>query len=91
METIAKYQHLVESDWGDDPCILGVIYFIEHRGSYDRYSAPSDLDYFGYTEVEFCVLRPDLSVWPEAEAELAKNKRLRDYFEETILNELGEN
>ena len=91
METIAKYQCLIKSEWDEQPCWLGVLYFLEHRGSYDRWAASTGADYFGYTEVEFCVLRPDLSVWPEAEAELAKNKRLRDYFEETILNELGEN
>lgn len=91
METVTKYQHLIESEWDEEPCFLGVLYFVEHRGSYDRYSAPSDLDYFGHTEIDFCVLRPDLSVWKEAEAELSRNKRLRDYFEETILNELGEN
>lgn len=88
METITKYQHLIESEWGEEPCFLGVLYFAQHRGSYDRYSAPSDLDYFGYTEVTFEVLRPDLTVWREAEAELSKNRRLREYYENEIIDEL---
>lgn len=90
METMTRYQALVPSEWDEEPCFLGVLYFVEHRGSYDRYGASSDLDYYGYTEIDFCVLRPDLSVWKEAEAELSRNKRLRNYFEETILDELGE-
>lgn len=88
METITKYKYLIESEWGEEPCFLGVLYFAQYRGSYGRYSAPSDLDYSGYAEVTFEVLRPDLTVWREAEAELSKNRRLREYYENEIIDEL---
>lgn len=35
------------------PCKIEVTHFICNKGSLNRYSAASDLDYYGYTEVEF--------------------------------------
>lgn len=37
------------------PCLIGVIEYSEIKGSHS-YNAPSDMDYYGYTEVEFEVL-----------------------------------
>ena len=39
----------------------------------------------------FEVLKPDLTVWREAEEELRKNKRLRQYYENEIIDQLEEN
>lgn len=88
---ITKYQHLIESEWGEDPCYLGVIYFAQHRGSYSRWETSTSWDYFGYFEVTFRVLRPDLTVWREAEEGLRKNRRLREYYENEIIDQLEDN
>lgn len=37
------------------PCIIRVDYFHHQPGSFS-YNAPSDLDYHGYTEIEFAIL-----------------------------------
>ena len=37
------------------PCLIGVIDFISVEGS-GRYDAPSDVDYYGYTECDFDIL-----------------------------------
>lgn len=87
-QPIAKYQHLIESEWDEQPCWLGVLYFAQHRGSYSRWETSTGADYFGYTEIAFCVLRPDLTVWREAEEELRKNRRLREYYENEIIDQL---
>jgi hypothetical protein len=91
METIKKYQYLIESEWDEQFCWLGVLYFAEHRGSYSHWETSTGADYFGYFEVTFEVLKPDLTVWREAEDELRKNKRLRQYYENEIIDQLEEN
>jgi hypothetical protein len=88
METMTKYQALIESEWDEEPCFLGVLYFAEHRGSYSRWATSTGLEYFGYFEVTFEVLRPDMTVWREAEEELRWNKRLREYYENEIIDQL---
>ena len=37
------------------PCIINVTYYHHCKGS-QSYNAPSDLDYYGFTEIEFDVL-----------------------------------
>lgn len=91
LEPLQKYQHLIESEWDEEPCFLGVLYFAQHRGTYSRWAASTGADYFGYCEVTFHVLRPDLTVWREAEDELLRNKRLREYYENEIIDQLEEN
>lgn len=88
LEPLQKYQHLIESEWGEEPCWLGVLYFAQHRGSYSRWETSTGADYFGYFEVTFHVLRPDLTVWREAEDELFRNRRLREYYENEIIDQL---
>lgn len=87
-EPVTKYQALIESEWGEDPCFLGVVYFAQHRGSYSRWETSTGADYFGYFEVTFRVLRPDMTVWREAEEELRRNPRLREYYENEIIDQL---
>jgi hypothetical protein len=45
----------IESRVAGIPCIIGVTSFENVMGSH-RYSAASDMDYYGYTECEFEVL-----------------------------------
>lgn len=87
-EPVTKYQALIESELGEDPCFLGVVYFAQHRGSYSRWETSTGADYFGYFEVTFRVLRPDMTVWREAEEELRRNPRLREYYENEIIDQL---
>lgn len=56
------------------PCLIGVTEFNRTSGSYS-YNAPSDHDYYGYTEVEFDVLdrRGRPAAW--LERKLDKNER----------------
>lgn len=46
------------------PCIIGVTEYSSASGSYD-YNAPSDVDYYGYTESEWevCDRRGRLAPW----------------------------
>lgn len=45
----------IESRVAGIPCMIGVVSFDSVRGSYS-YNAPSDMDYYGYTESEWDVL-----------------------------------
>ncbi len=45
----------IESRVAGIPCLIGVSHFDSVRGSYS-YNAPSDMDYYGYTESEWDVL-----------------------------------
>ena len=45
----------IESRIAGIPCLIGVTHFNRVRGSYS-YNAPSDMDYYGYTESEWEVL-----------------------------------
>jgi hypothetical protein len=45
----------IESRVAGIPCLIGVLSFDSVRGSYS-YNAPSDMDYYGYTESEWDVL-----------------------------------
>ena len=49
------YTAEIESRVAGIPCIIGVLSFDSVRGSYS-YNAPSDMDYYGYTESEWEVL-----------------------------------
>lgn len=56
----------IESRVAGIPCIIGVIHFDGADGSYSA-SAPSDVDYYGYVEVEFevCDRRGRPAPWLE--------------------------
>ena len=45
----------IESRISGIPCLIRVTHFESVRGSYS-YNAPSDMDYYGYTECEWEVL-----------------------------------
>lgn len=48
---IAEIEHRVAGI----PCLIGVTHYESVRGSYS-YNAPSDYDYYGYTESEWEIL-----------------------------------
>lgn len=45
----------IESRVDGIPCLIGVLSFDSVQGSYS-YNAASDMDYYGYTEIEWDVL-----------------------------------
>lgn len=50
-----SYQTTIESRVAGIPCQIGIVSYLNVSGSYS-YSAASDLDYYGYSELEFDVL-----------------------------------
>ena len=76
----------IESRVAGIPCIIGVLSFDSVRGSYS-YNAPSDVDYYGYTEVEWEVLdrRGRKAPWLERKLDNTMRDRIEqeviDYFQ----------
>ena len=60
------YIEEIEARVAGIPCLIGVTHYHSVRGSYSR-NAASDLDYHGYTEVEWEVLdrRGRRALWLE--------------------------
>ena len=52
---MSAYIDIIPARVAGIPCQIGIIDFNCVKGSYS-YNAPSDLDYRGYTEIEFDVL-----------------------------------
>lgn len=63
------------------PCLIGVIDFESVQGSYSR-NAPSDLDYYGYTDCTWDVL--DQRGRPAPWLERKLTDRDRDDIDQTI-------
>lgn len=66
----------IESRVAGIPCLIGVLYFDSVRGSYS-YHAPSDMDYYGYTESEWEVLDSRGRPAPWLERKLTDGDRQR--------------
>ena len=73
---IMRYIAEIESMVSGIPCLIGVTEFSSVRGSYS-YNAPSDMDYYGYSESEWDVLdrRGRPAAW--LERKLTDNDRQR--------------
>jgi hypothetical protein len=73
-----NYVAEIESRVAGIPCIIGVIEFSSHSGSYS-YNAPSDLDYCGYTELEYDILdrRGRPAAWLERKLDSAARDGIR--------------
>lgn len=80
-----NYVAEIEARVAGIPCLIGVTTFNHYRGSYS-YSADSDLDYHGYTEVEFDVL--DRRGRPAAWLERKLDALGREEIESLIVEEL---
>lgn len=86
---MSDYTTTIESRIEGIPCLLGVTHY--HKTppwSGSAHTAPSDLDYYGYEEVEFDVLdrRGRPAPWLEKKLTEAARKGL----EETVLEYMSE-
>ena len=74
---MSQYIAEIETTVAGIPCTVGVSYFDNVVGSYS-YNAASDLDYHGYTEIEFDLLdrkgRP--APWLERKLNNAERERI---------------
>ena len=82
-----RYQYKIEEMYDDEPCLLGVRHCL--LVARDWSCLDSDVDFYGYREIEFDVLRPDGSFWPEADDAVDKDIDLRRYYEGVISEELA--
>lgn len=82
------YTAEIEITLGDDdePFIIGVITYKKHRGSFS-YHAASDLDFYGYTEMEWELLNPDKTPAVEREKQLTQHQK--EWIEDRIHEELA--
>lgn len=70
---MSDYKVILETEIQDIPCKVGVTDYISvppWKGSV--YTAPSDLDYYGYTDVSFEILKMNNSVYPWMEKRMTK-------------------
>jgi hypothetical protein len=70
------------------PCLISVTHFDSVRGSYS-YNAPSDMDYYGYTEVEFEVLdrRGRPAPWLERKLTSKERERIEQEIAENMVDD----
>jgi hypothetical protein len=75
----------IESKVAGIPCLIGVTEFSVVRGSYS-YNAPSDMDYYGYTESCWEVLdrRGRPADWLERKLTDADRSRIDQEIEEAM-------
>jgi hypothetical protein len=75
----------IESTVAGIPCLIGVIEFSSVRGSYS-YNAPSDMDYYGYTESDWEVLdrRGRPAAWLDRKLTGADRCRIEREIEEAM-------
>jgi len=90
MRAAIRYKYLIESEYNEMPCLLGVIHFTVLPGGADPWVADSDIDCYGYREVVFDILRPSKVLWKDADEAVHRNPRLLGYYEDLIETELGE-
>lgn len=64
------------------PCIIRVTHYHRQEGSYS-YNAPSDYDYYGFTELDYDIL--DRKGYPAAWLERKLTNKGREELEEHIL------
>jgi hypothetical protein len=50
-----SYEYLIDNTVDGIPCQIAVTHFSEIKGSYS-YNAASDIDYYGETQLDWCVL-----------------------------------
>lgn len=81
-----SYLAEIEARVAGIPCLIGVTEYSQIKGSYS-YNAPSDLDFYGYSEVDFDVLdrRGRPAAWLERKLDAAE----RADIEELICDRLS--
>ena len=75
----------IESNVAGIPCLIGVTEFSSVRGSYSH-NAPSDMDYYGYTESDWEVLdrRGRPAAWLDRKLTGADRCRIEREIEEAM-------
>ena len=75
----------IESRVAGIPCLIGVLSFDSVQGSYS-YNAPSDMDYYGYTESEWDVLdrRGRPAAWLESKLTDDDRQRIEQEIAEAM-------
>lgn len=75
----------IESRVAGIPCLIGVMHFDCVRGSYSH-NAPSDMDYYGYTESDWEVLdrRGRPAAWLDRKLTGADRCRIEREIEEAM-------
>lgn len=78
----------IESKVAGIPCLIGVTDFSSVRGSYS-YNAPSDMDYYGYSESEWDVLdrRGRPAAWLERKLTDDDRQRIEQEIAEAMTEE----
>lgn len=78
----------IESKVAGIPCLIGVTEFSSVRGSYS-YNAPSDMDYYGYSESEWDVLdrRGRPAAWLERKLTDDDRQRIEQEIAEAMTKE----
>lgn len=78
----------IESKVAGIPCLIGVTEFSSVRGSYS-YNAPSDMDYYGYSESEWDVLdrRGRPAAWLERKLTNDDRQRIEQEIAEAMIEE----
>lgn len=84
---MARYYCEIEMRVCGIPAIIRVTHFVHVKGSYS-YNAPSDIDYYGFTELEYdiCDRRGRLADWLERKVDGIRGERAR--LEEEILEKM---
>jgi len=83
MPNLNKYQTVIETTVAGIPAQIGVIDFTSVRGS-KSYSAPSDVDFYGYTEMSFELLdrKGYRAAWLDAKANKQSiEQQIIDHFD----------
>lgn len=84
-----SYKEVLETTISGIPCKIGILTYIKvppWKGS--AMSAPSDLDYYGYTDLEYDIL--DRKGYPAPWLEKKLSESGRDILEEFILTTMEE-
>lgn len=70
----------IESQIAGIPCVIGVTYYKHVEGQGSMYSAASDLDYYGYTDIdwEVCDRRGRPAPWLKRKLTKADNERIEN-------------
>ena len=74
-----------ESQIAGIPCVINVVYYKKVVGSMS-YNAPSDLDYYGYTDVdwEICDLKEKLAPWLQKKLTIEDFKRIESEINQAM-------
>lgn len=80
-----NYLAEIEARVAGIPCLIGVTEFHTERGSYS-YNAPSDHDYYGYTEMDFDVLdrRGRPAAWLERKLDAAERADIEELIADRL-------